>query len=253
MQNPEKRLNGYLDRIVDEVALLDENLRSLKNVVDEVRKNDNEEFIQCYGYLSYSIYNLLFDNLVLNLSWMFEADGKRSLIWFLRQLAELSDDYYRSLAEQVVDYEPEWFASEQSKALYIEMKTRYSLDNKEKKQCVKEIKASYQAKIDTHLAQIELLDSQYQRLKGARDKSIAHRDKQAFDDPEKFWESNRLSIEDIESLTNIAIEIVRDAFGIMRDQDLVLLQSRHIGLDSLLWQLKKCHNMELEYSQHKPT
>lgn len=251
MRDFEERSSDWLDRYTNEARLLDEHLRALKSIIEEVRKSDNAEFMEYYGYFSYSLYNLLFDNLILNLSWMLEENGKRSLIWFLDQLQKQPLEYYKSLATQVVDYEPAIFHTEQSSEHYGEMKNRSPAHKDERKRIIKKRANSYKTNIDSHLCSIESLQEIYLRLKGARDQSIAHRDKTAFDNPKKFWEDNQLSIEDIETLTHTVIDIVKDIFGMMNDAELEFLPSSKIGLDTVLWRLKECHKMETDYLQQR--
>ncbi len=251
MQNPEKQLNDYLDKISQEVTLLDETLRSLKNIVEELSKNENEAIMKSYWYLSRSLYDLLFDNLVLNLSWLFDKNGERSLIWYLTRMKEQSDKYFKSLAERRIDYEPKFYQTKQSLEVYQEMKNRFSVNKDERKRRIKEAICGYRQLIDSLLSEIQSIEGKYLRLKDVRDKSIAHRDKQAFDDPAKFWEDAKITIEDIETLVILAINIVKKLYTVMRDTELILVPSAYVGIANLFGRLKKYREMEKEYWQQK--
>lgn len=249
MQNPEKQLNDYLEKITDEVLLLNENLRALKNIIEELRKDEYEEIRRIYWYLSRSLYDLLFDNLVLNLSWLFDKYGERSLIWFLTQMKKQSDTYFKSLAEKRVNYEPRYFLDEQSIDVYKTMKNQFPVRKNERKCKIKETSDKYRRKIDEHLNEIKSVEINYLKLKDVRDKSIAHRDKQVFDNPSTFWEEAKLTIEDIEILTNLATNIVKDMYTVMRNSTLELVPSAHIGTASLFGRLKEYREMEKRYHQ----
>ena len=72
-----------------------------------------------------------------------------------------------------------------------------------------------QIDVDKQIERIELLDKEIEKVKRFRDKWIAHRDKQPFENYEQFWaKDGRLTINDVKNLTNCAYEIIQVHFPV---------------------------------------
>src|SRR6266542_3453609 len=209
MQDPEKQLNDYLDRVTGEIGVLKENLLALKSIVDGWNQQGSTSIVEIYGYLLGSLYNLLFDNLILNLGWLFDKKGDRSLIRYLNQMNEQSENFLRELATKRVDYEPPYFHTTQSIEAYQQLKNLNDSREVERENQINHTIKKFKAEIVTDINDINNMQEKYQQLKTIRDKSIAHRDKVFFDGPVKFWSEAQLTVDDIESLTNLAISIVK--------------------------------------------
>jgi hypothetical protein len=246
MQNPEKQLNDYLDRVTGEIRVLNANLLSLKSIVEAWTQEENKFIADTYWYLFRSLYDLLFDNLILNLSWLFDEKGKRSLIWYLNRMNEQSESFFRKLAEKQVDSEPAYFFTQRSIEAYNRLKRFNAPSKADRRNKIKQTIEKFKIAITTHLNEVNNVKAKYIQLRDVRDKSIAHRDKQAFDDPAEFWNEARLTVDDIECLTSLAMQIVKGHYGILRDAGFDFMPSAYIGINDLLDLLRKYHAIEEE-------
>ena len=78
----------------------------------------------------------------------------------------------------------------------------------------------YTKLIDEHLDQIFKHDKTIQRLKGRRDKIIAHSDKSFFNDPQKLIEKYHLNNPDISALMDTISEILREHHVLLLHADM---------------------------------
>ena len=74
--------------------------------------------------------------------------------------------------------------------------------------------------IDSHLAQIQKHSDIIQRLKGRRDKDIAHTDRTYFNDPQKLLEHFPLHDIDITSLMDTISEILKEHYSLLLHIDI---------------------------------
>ena len=93
MQNPEEELRQYRQQIYkDVVFLMNTRLKLLKEFTDA---NNRLVWKSPLGGLSSVLYDSLFDNLIVTLSWLYSPANrdKRSLVWYLNQVKANTDKF----------------------------------------------------------------------------------------------------------------------------------------------------------------
>ena len=93
MQNPEEELKQYRQQIYkDVVFLMNSRLKLLKEFADE---ENRLAWKSPLGSLSSILWDSLFDNLIITLSWLYSSSGrdKRSLIWYLNKVKENTNKF----------------------------------------------------------------------------------------------------------------------------------------------------------------
>ena len=251
MQNPETQLNEYLDRVKGEVSALNANMDSLKSMVEFIQDAENKDVADAYWYLFRSLYDLLFDNVVLTLAWLFDPKGQRSLNWCLARVQEQSRALIPMLADARMSHEPRIFQTQKGLESYKLLANERPLTKKERQEFRRKTLGEFGSTISECRAGIENIQDQLEALKAVRDESIAHRGRRFFDDPKRFWDEMSLGIDDLDCLTNTAKTILKKLYGLLRDTELVFLSSEYIGLGDLGRVLKKYHRMEGELSQER--
>ena len=193
----------------DEVLHLQKLLNGFNFIFEKVEKNvepDVRIAIGIFDELFVLLFRLLGESIILNLSWLLDKRGHRSIYWYLNQL-DLSDRH------------------------------------------VKE-------KVEAARIQLDSIEAESQKVKRFRDKWIAHKDKEAFANPEKFWkEEGRLLLEEANKLVQIVMDIIQiecdfvdhTSSGIHK---LFFLSKEVLLRDSML--LYKMHNigiLEMDYQE----
>ncbi|CAN5231976.1 hypothetical protein BH10ACI1_BH10ACI1_04750 [soil metagenome] len=93
MQNPEEELKQYRQQIYkDVVFLMKTRLKLLKEFADGKNKLVWKSPL---GSLSSVLWDSLFDNLIVTLSWLYSSASrdKRSLIWYINKVKEYTDKF----------------------------------------------------------------------------------------------------------------------------------------------------------------
>jgi AbiU2 len=162
-----KSLEEQKDFIIDAVLNLQHKADSLDYLIGKLKEKDTPKVkiaFAVFDNLLEFVYLLLWENIVVNLYWLYDKKGQRSLIWYLKQMK----------------------ASNPS-----------------------------EEKVDEQIKRIELLGSEIEKVKKFRNKWIAHRDKEPFEDWEEFWKKEgKLTIQEVKTLTETAFEIIQEHFSI---------------------------------------
>lgn len=150
--------------IVDAVFDLAKRLEALNYLlwkVEEIEKPENRVTFDVYDELLDLLHRLLWDSIVINLYWLYDKKGQRSLFWYLRE--------------------------------------------------IKTSNSSSVQKIDDQLKEIENLSDKIEKIKKFRDKWVAHRDKEPFENYDDFWKKEeRPKIEEVELLVETASKIIHE-------------------------------------------
>lgn len=82
-------LDVQKDKIVNEILELDKRLKALKYLLEVVKQKDSPEYkvaLAVYDEFLTLLYKLLWDSIVINLYWLYDKKGQRSLFWYLDQI-----------------------------------------------------------------------------------------------------------------------------------------------------------------------
>ena len=96
-----------------------------------------------------------------------------------------------------------------------------------------------QAEIASDVDKIGGQEAILKKLKNYRDKFIAHRDKQPFDNPQTFWERNPFPLDEVEKLANITKSLVQFHSGRLLDSCHNFEVAAHLGLDKVFKLMKQ--------------
>jgi hypothetical protein len=166
----DKSLEEQKDFLIDAVLDLKQKVESLDFLIEKLKEQELPEVkltFQIFNSLLGFIYLLLWENITINLYWLFDKrKGQRNLIWYLNEAKS------STLSSPKID-------------------------------------------IDKQIKRIESLNKEIEKVKRFRDKWIAHRDKQTFENYEEFWAKNaRLTINEVKDLANCAYEIIQEHFPV---------------------------------------
>jgi len=173
--------------IVDAILDLNRKLNAIKVILEEIQEPKGRIALEIFDELIDSIYFLLWESVVVNLSWLYERT------WQLDKNGKsIKKKHTRSLY---------WYLEEQKNT--FPTKT---------------------AEFNSQIAKIDALEATVKKLRSVRDQWVVHRDKKALENPDKFLKNVGLKFEDVTLLINTSDEIIKEhvpvtdhnSFGISR-------------------------------------
>jgi AbiU2 len=157
--------------IVNAVLDLNKKLKAIKYILDKAKQPESKIALEIFDELFEFIYLLLWESVVINVSWLYEKDWKLD-----KNGKRIKKKETRSLY---------WYLEEEKKS--FPAKT---------------------SEFDTQIAKMESLEITVNKVRSVRDKWVAHRDKKAFENPSEFLKGISLKLEDVKILIETADEIV---------------------------------------------
>jgi hypothetical protein len=138
------------------------------------------------------------------------SEEKNSIVWKIA-LSGFSEMVYRSLFDNLIT-SLSWLFSESK----MDKRSLYWYLNQ-----VKSNKLAFSIdEIDEQINQLNSVKAIVDKIKIVRDKWVAHRDVNAFNNPTYFLQTNNIKIEDFEILVNLAKEIIGEHSGRFDDTEL---------------------------------
>ena len=163
--------------IIDAVLDLKKKLNAIEYILEKVKEPKGKIALEIFDELLNSIFFLLLESIVVNLSWLYEKTWR-----FDKHGKKIKDKKIRSLF---------WYLEEQIKS------------NPQKAD-----------EFNLLITKADSLDALVKKLRSVRDKWVVHRDEKAVENPEKFLEEVGLKLEDVKKLINSADEIIQEHFPI---------------------------------------
>lgn len=163
--------------IIDAILDLNKKLKAIEYLLEEAKNPENKVTLKIFDELFELIYLLLWESVVINVSWLYEKNWKLD-----KNGKQIKKKETRSLY---------WYIEEQKK----------SLPNKT-------------AEFDIQLAKIDSLETLVGKVRSVRNKWVAHRDKKAFENPSNFLKGIGLKLDDVKILIETADEIIQEHFPI---------------------------------------
>ena len=99
-----KSLDEQKDLLVEAVLELQKKLKSLKYILAKGKEADKPEIKVAIGVFNdflFFIHGLLWDSIVINLYWLYDKKGQRSLYWYLNQLKKSEPSFEQKIDEQI--------------------------------------------------------------------------------------------------------------------------------------------------------
>jgi hypothetical protein len=99
-----KSLEEQKELLVDAVLELQKKLNALKYLLVKGKQEDKPEIkvaIGVFNDLFFFIHGLLWDSIVVNLYWLYDKKGQRSIYWYLAQLKKSEPSFEQKINEQV--------------------------------------------------------------------------------------------------------------------------------------------------------
>ena len=176
-----KSLEKQKELLVEAVLELQKKLNTLKYILAERKEESKPEIKVAIGVFNdflFFLHGLLWDSIVINLYWLYDKKGERSIYWYLSQLKQSEPHIEQQIDEQIKEID--------------------ELENEIKR--VKKFRNKW----------IAHKDNEIKRVKKFRNKWIAHKDKEPFEKSEEFWKrEERLTIEEVEKLVKTASNVVQ--------------------------------------------
>lgn len=100
----DKSLEKQKDLLVDAVLELQKKLKSLKYILAKGKEADKPEIKVAIGVFNdflFFIHELLWDSIVINLYWLYDKRGQRSLYWYLIELRKSDSSFEQTVDKQI--------------------------------------------------------------------------------------------------------------------------------------------------------
>lgn len=202
MKDPKKQLTDYFERLVHRFLNTKSLHLELKRVMDWRRSRDRVEVLNISSYFfELATYSMSRTVLVELASLLSSREDKSLLDWLKKAII-----HAKSL-------EP----------------SRYNPGSSGPDRTVLSV-TEYRGVLDGHIAQIDAHFDLISRIKGRRDKAIAHLDKKYFDDPESLGMDYPVRIEEVDLLIDQVSEILREHHVLLLQSDLrmEIVSSGHV-------------------------
>lgn len=167
-ENIQEQENLVIKAVLD----LNKKLDAFEYILKEAKNPRSKVAFEIFDELI-TIYRLILESMVVNLSWLYEKTWKLN-----KHGNQCKDKKVRSLY---------WYLEEQIKN-YPTKATEFS----------------------SQIAKADDLEATVKKLRSVRDKLIVHKDKIAFENPDKFLKEVGLTFEDIKKLIKTADEIIHE-------------------------------------------
>ena len=222
LKNPHKDLRDYLLKLIDSllyIKSLDEQLKIIKSWEDRRRVDALKIGSRFFSLVTYSFYRTI----LIELYKLLYVTEDRSII-----------DFLSTLREYVPGVSPKRYNPRTESRETINPKV-------------------YQSAIQRHLRYFQSKSDVIARIKGYRDKVIAHSDKEYFIDPLVILKAYHLTNIEIDELLSAVTRILRFHHTYMFDSDIDLRVHSSSNVDSILvyvraydriWHDKKLNNIK---------
>jgi hypothetical protein len=203
MTKPKKEIRVYLRKLVDHffyINNLNDQLRILKSWESPKRVAAIEVGTHFFGLVSYSFQRAI----LIELCKLLSEDEDKSLVDFLRKAKE----HANSIDPQIYD-----IASERHRTVAT---------------------SQYRSVIQQHKKMLDDKKGLIKRIRGRRNKMLAHSDATYFNNPEKIYSKYPINIIEIDELLETVSTILKSHYNYLFNTDLGMTFHTSTGLEAVL-------------------